>query len=94
MSIPGVKQRTAEILIAETGADMSAFPSAKHLASWAGMCPGNDESAGKRRSRNFLELHALLHDGVAAAAVDQRLSNAGEAPRGTDDEVVWIGDPA
>src|SRR3954463_491576 len=50
MSIPGVKQRTAEVLIAETGADMSAFPSAKHLASWAGMCPGNDQSAGKRRS--------------------------------------------
>src|SRR3954463_5842111 len=50
MTIPGVKQRTAEVLIAEIGVDMSAFPTAKHLASWAGVCPGNDQSAGKRRS--------------------------------------------
>jgi len=50
MSIPGVKQRTAEVLIAEIGIDMTAFPTPKHLASWAGMCPGNDQSAGKRRS--------------------------------------------
>ena len=50
MTIPGVRQRAAEVLIAEIGVDMSAFPTPKHLASWAGMCPGNDESAGKRRS--------------------------------------------
>ncbi|MHB8659799.1 MAG: transposase [Solirubrobacteraceae bacterium] len=50
MTIPGVKQRTAEVLIAEIGVDMSAFPTPKHLASWAKVCPGNDESAGKRRS--------------------------------------------
>jgi transposase len=49
-TIPGVSQRTAEILIAEIGTDMSRFPSAKHLASWAGMCPGHHESAGKRLS--------------------------------------------
>jgi transposase len=49
-SIPGVGRRTAEILVAEIGTDMGRFPSAAHLASWAGMCPGNDESAGKRRS--------------------------------------------
>ena len=49
-TIPGVQRRTAEVIIAETGADMSAFPTAKHLASWAGQCPGNDRSAGKRRS--------------------------------------------
>jgi transposase len=49
-TIPGVGRRAAEVIIAETGGDMSAFPTAKHLASWAGMCPGNDESAGKRRS--------------------------------------------
>jgi transposase len=49
-TIPGVQRRTAEVMIAEIGADMSVFPSAGHLASWAGLCPGNDKSAGKRRS--------------------------------------------
>jgi transposase len=49
-TIPGVGQRAAEILLAEIGSDMSRFPSAKHLASWAGMCPGNHESGGKRLS--------------------------------------------
>ena len=50
MTIPGVKQRTAEVLIAEIGVDMNAFPTPKHLASWAGVCPGQNESGGKRRS--------------------------------------------
>ena len=50
MSIPGVRQRTAEVLISEIGVDMSIFATPKHLASWAKMSPGNDESAGKRRS--------------------------------------------
>ena len=49
-TIPGVEQRAAEVVIAEIGPDMSQFPTAEHLASWAGMCPGNDESAGKRKS--------------------------------------------
>jgi transposase len=49
-TIPGIGQRMAEILVAEIGTDMSRFPSAAHLASWAGMCPGNQESAGKRKS--------------------------------------------
>lgn len=49
-TIPGVGTRTAEILLAEIGSDMRRFPTAGHLASWAGLCPGNDESAGKRRS--------------------------------------------
>jgi transposase len=50
ITIPGVQRRTAEVMVAEIGADMSRFPSAAHLSSWAGMCPGNHESAGKRRS--------------------------------------------
>jgi transposase len=45
-----VQRRTAEVIVAEIGVDMSVFPTAGHLASWAGLCPGNDESAGKRRS--------------------------------------------
>ena len=49
-TIPGVQRRTAEVIIAEIGADMTVFPTAKHLASWGGQCPGNDLSAGKRRS--------------------------------------------
>jgi transposase len=49
-TIPGVQRRTAEVMIAEVGTDMSVFPTAGHLASWAGLCPGNDQSAGKRRS--------------------------------------------
>ena len=48
-TIPGIDRRTAETLIAEIGVDMSQFPTHRHLASWAGMCPGNEESAGKRR---------------------------------------------
>jgi transposase len=50
MEIPGVGKRSAEIIFAEMGTDMSRFPTAAHLASWAGLCPGNNESAGKRKS--------------------------------------------
>jgi transposase len=49
-TIPGVGHTAAEVLIAELGVDMRVFPSSAHLASWAGQCPGNHESAGKRRS--------------------------------------------
>ena len=49
-SIPGISRRAAEAILAEIGRDMTRFPSAHHLASWAGMCPGNHESAGKRLS--------------------------------------------
>ncbi|MCA1843537.1 MAG: IS110 family transposase [Actinobacteria bacterium] len=50
MTIPGVGQRIAEVLIAEIGPDMGRFRTSAHLASWAAMCPGNNESAGKHRS--------------------------------------------
>jgi transposase len=49
-TIPGVGRTVAEVIIAETGSDMTRFPSAAHLASWAGVCPGHHESAGKRKS--------------------------------------------
>jgi transposase len=47
-SIPGVNQRIAEIFLAEVGTDMHRFPTAQHLASWVGICPGNHQSAGKQ----------------------------------------------
>ena len=49
-TIPGVKLRTAQVLIAECGIDMSVFPTVGHFASWAGICPGTNSSAGKRHS--------------------------------------------
>ena len=49
-TIAGVKRRAAEVVVAEIGTDMSRFADARHLCSWAARCPGNDESAGKRRS--------------------------------------------
>jgi transposase len=49
-TIPGVSELSARIILAEIGHDMSRFPTAGHLISWAGLCPRNDESAGKRRS--------------------------------------------
>lgn len=50
-TIPGVAVRTAQILLAEIGPDMRQFPTPQHLASWAGLCPGNNMSAGKRKGR-------------------------------------------
>ena len=47
--IPGIGKRSSEIILAEIGQDMSRFPTAAHISSWAGICPGNNESAGKRR---------------------------------------------
>lgn len=49
-TIPGVDQKVAQAIVAEIGVDMTQFPSHRHLASWAGLCPGNNESAGKRKS--------------------------------------------
>ena len=54
-AIPGLDKRAAQNILAEIGTDMSRFPTAGHLASWAGLCPGNNESAGKRRSGRTTE---------------------------------------
>lgn len=50
ITIPGIKKDTAAVVIAEIGVDMNQFPTSQHLASWAGVSPGNHESAGKRKS--------------------------------------------
>jgi len=52
-SIPGVSTLSAEIILSEIGTDMTRFPTAGHLVAWAGLCPGNDQSAGKRRSNRL-----------------------------------------
>ena len=71
-TIPGVNRATAEIIVSEIGSDMTRFPTAAHLASWAGLAPGNDESAGKRRSgkmpRGNQPLRAALCQAAHAAA--------------------------
>jgi hypothetical protein len=71
-TVPGVKEMTAATILAEAGSDMSPFQSAKHLCSWAGICPGNNRSAGKskhsriKKGNKFL-LAALVQAGWAAA---------------------------
>ena len=71
-TIPGVARATAEAIVAEIGTDMSRFPTADHLASWAGVAPGNNESAGKRRSgrtrKGDKALGAALNQAAHAAA--------------------------
>src|SRR5215217_5972870 len=71
-TIPGVGRSVAEVLVAEIGVDMGRFPTAKHLASWAGICPGNHESAGNRRSGRTRKgspwLRACLVQAAHAAA--------------------------
>ena len=71
-SIPGISRQIAEVLLAEMGWDMSRFPTDKNLASWAGMCPGNNESAGKRRNGKTRKgsrwlRHALIEAAHGAA---------------------------
>jgi len=66
--IPGVGRRTAEILLAEIGTDMTRFPSAGHLASWAGMCPGHHESAGKQHDGKTRKGSPWLREALIEAA--------------------------
>ncbi len=68
MTIPGVGRRIAEIIIAEIGADMGRFPSEQHLASWAGMCPGTGESAGKHKSGRTRQGSKWLRKALVEAA--------------------------
>jgi transposase len=68
-TIPGIKERSAQNILAEIGADMSVFPTAGHLASWAGQCPGNDQSAGKRRSGHTRKGSKWLDDALKDSAM-------------------------
>jgi transposase len=67
-TIPGVSRRTAELLIAEIGVDMRQFPTSHHLASWAGVCPGNHESGGKRRNGRTRKGSKWLRAGLTESA--------------------------
>jgi transposase len=68
VTIPGIAERTAQVVIAEIGVDMTRFPTPAHLASWAGLCPGNRESAGKRRSAKAPFGSAALRAALCEAA--------------------------
>lgn len=67
-TIPGVARHVAELILAEVGSDMSRFPSAEHLTSWAGLSPGQNESAGKRRSGKMRKGSRWLRTGLTQAA--------------------------
>jgi hypothetical protein len=70
-SVDGIQKRTAQALIGEFGTDMSRFPTDAHFASWAAQCPGNHQSAGKRRSGRTRKgprwLDGALHDAAMGA---------------------------
>jgi transposase len=69
MSIPGFSSKTAEVFIAETGGDMSVFPTAGHLASWAGVSPGSNESAGRVKSTKTRPGNPYLKGALGVSAM-------------------------
>jgi transposase len=76
-TIPGIDRWLAQVIVAEMGIDMSRFPSEKHLASWAGVAPGNNQSGGKRRSGKTSPGNRYLRKGsVQAARGASRKKNA------------------
>jgi transposase len=68
MTIPGVGRRTAQLLVSEVGLEMERFPTHRHLGAWAGMAPGNHESAGKRKSGKTRKGSRWLRAGLVEAA--------------------------
>ena len=69
VTIPGISTAVADVIIAETGADMSQFPTAGHLASWAGTCPGSNESAGRVKSTRTRPGNPYLKGALGVAAL-------------------------
>ncbi|MCB5955585.1 transposase [Enterococcus sp. CWB-B31] len=67
--LPGINRRTAAVVLAEIGIDMSVFPTAGHLASWAGVSPGNNQSAGKTYSRRVGKGNSYLKKVLAQGAL-------------------------
>ena len=68
IKIPGIGKTTAQIILAEIGQDMNRFPTENHISSWAGVCPGNNESAGKRRSGKTRKGNKILKSTLAQCA--------------------------
>jgi hypothetical protein len=68
-TIPGISTGVADVICAETGADMSRFPTPGHLASWAGTCPGSNESAGRIKSTKTRPGNPFLKGALGAAAM-------------------------
>ena len=66
--IPGIGVRSAQVILACIGTDMSRFPTASHISSWAGLCPGNNESAGKRKKAKTTKGNPLLRTTLIQAA--------------------------
>jgi len=68
ITMPGIKKDTAAVIIAEIGVDMTQFPTSKHLASWAGLSPGNHESAGKRKSTRTVKGNPHIKSALCESA--------------------------
>lgn len=99
-TVPGLSRRSAEVLVAEIGTDLSRFPSAAHLASWAGMCPGNHQSGGKRLSGKTRKgsrwLRQVLIEAAHAAARSKTTYLGAQyrrlaARRGTKKAIIALG---
>jgi transposase len=75
VTIPGISTGVADVVIAETGADMARFPSAGHLASWAGTCPGSNESAGRVKSTHTRPGNPYLKGALGVAAMSAARSH-------------------